>query len=240
MKSHAKTFCCGLLGWLIIMLPAAVRAESPVPLYDKTKKLLWQIHDLELMQRNAEECYRAEKRTSMTACSSRQGWTDHAELDGTLMNPVFGHLAGTSEYERFSMAYRRLTRLPDYRRLHTDELLAEYMRLLQSGRTRLMTQWKHLQESVTENGADQLQGGLPQAVQKVPTESPELMKKNESRRVGPIKREGVQLPGSGSTTLAVGGKSVSRIVVHGMNHSGSTSAAALTFDTVEPNILVAQ
>ena len=142
MKSHGKPFCCALLGWLIIMLPATVRAESAVPLYDKTKKLFQQIQDLELMQRNVEECYQAEKQISMVARLSRQSWRDHQELDGTLMNRVFGHLAGTPEYERFIRAYRTLIQRPDYRRLHTDKLFAEYMRLLKSGRARLMTQWE--------------------------------------------------------------------------------------------------
>ena len=82
MKRKAKLFCSSLLLSLMIMLPATVRAESAVPLYDKTKKLFEQIQDLELMQRNVEECYQAEKRTPMVACWSGQSWRDHAELDG--------------------------------------------------------------------------------------------------------------------------------------------------------------
>ncbi len=98
------------------------------------------------MQRNVEECYQAEKRTPMVACWSGQSWRDHAELDSKLMNRVFGHLAGTPEYERFIMEYRRLIQRPDYARVHTDELFAEYMRLLKSGRTRFLTQLKEWQE----------------------------------------------------------------------------------------------
>jgi hypothetical protein len=75
--------------------------ESALPLNDKTKALLEQIQDLELMQRSVVECYQAEKRTSVGARLSQQSWRDHAELDSKLTNREFGHLAGAPEYQRF-------------------------------------------------------------------------------------------------------------------------------------------
>ena len=164
VKTKTKLLCASLLVSLIIMLPVTVRAESAVLLYERANKLFEQIQDLELMQRNVEECYQSEKRTPMLACLSRQSWRDHACLDGKLMNRVLGHLAGTPERERFIKEYLTLIQRPDYRRLHTDELFAEYMRLLESGRTRLMTQLKDLQESLTEDGSNQPHEGLAQSI----------------------------------------------------------------------------
>jgi hypothetical protein len=242
MKTKAKLFCSSLLLSLIIMLPGTVRAESAVPLYDKTKKLFEQLQDLELMQRNIEKCYQAEKRTSMVACWSGQSCREHAELDGKLMNRVFGHLAGVPEYERFIMQYRTLIPRPDYRRLHIDELFAEYMRLLESGRIRLLTQLKECQESLAEKCSAQAHEGLAQStpVKTVTFGHAEGSQRTESGRVVPGIRLQLQMPLSGSTRMAVGQKSVSRIVVHGMDQSGSTSTAAPTTDMVELNILVAQ
>jgi hypothetical protein len=242
MKTKAKLLCASLLLSLIIMLPATVRAESAVLLYERANQLFEQIQDLELMQRNLEECYQAEKRTPIVACWSGQSWRDHAELDGKMMNRVFGHLAGTPEYKRFIMEYQTLMQRPDYRRPHAGELFAEYMRLLESGRTRLMTQWKDLQGSLTEDGSNQLHEGLAQSipVKTVSFGHAEGSQRTESGRVVPAIRLQVQMPLSGSTTLVVGRKSVSKIVVHGMDQSGSASTAAPAIDMVEPNILVAQ
>ena len=80
------------------------------------------------------------------------------------MNRVFGHLAGTPEYERFITEYRTLIQRPDYRRLHTDELFAEYMRLLESGRIRFLTQLKEWQESLAEKCSAQVHEGLAQSI----------------------------------------------------------------------------
>jgi hypothetical protein len=242
MKTKAKLLCASLLLSLIIMLPATVRAESAVLLYERANQLFEQIQDLELMQRNLEECYQAEKRTPIVACWSGQSWRDHAELDGKLMNRVFGHLAGTPEYERFIMEYRSRTQRPDYRRLHTDELFAEYMRLLESGRIRFLTQLEEWQESIAEKSSAQAHEGLARSVpvKTVTFGHAERLQRTESGRVVPAIRLQVQMPLSGSTPLVVGRKSVSTIVVHGMHQSGSASAAAPAIDMVEPNILVAQ
>lgn len=242
MKTKAKLLCASLLLSLIIILPATVRAESAVLLCERANQLFERIQDLELMQRNVEECYEAEKRTPMVACLSGQSWKDHAELDGKLMNRVFGHLAGTPEYKRFIMEYRILMQRPDYRRLHAGELFAEYMRLLESGRTRLMTQWKDQQGSLTEDGSNQLHEGLAQSipVKTVSFGHAEGSQRTESGRVVPAIWLQVQMPLSGSAPLAVGQKGVSRIGVHGMDQSGSPHTAAPAIGTIVPNILVAQ
>jgi hypothetical protein len=240
MKAKAKLLYSSLLLSLIIMLPATVRAESAVLVDDKTKKLFEQIQDLELMQRNIQECYQAEKRTAMVASWSGQSWRDHAELDGTLMNRVFGYLDGTPEYERFIMEYRTLVQRQDYRRLHTDELFAEYKRLLESGRIRFLTQLKEWQESLAEKCSAQAHEGLAQSnpVKTVTFEHAEGPQRTQSGRAAPSKWLRVQMLLSGSTPLAVGQESVSGIV--GMDQSGSASTAAPTIDMMELNIPVAR
>ncbi len=215
------------------MMPATVRAGSPALLYERAHQLFEQIQDLELMQRNVEECYQAEKRTPMITCLSGQSWTDHAELDGKLMNRVFDHLAGSPEYERFIMEYRKLVQRPDYRRLHTDELFAEYMRLLESGRTRVLNQLKEWQESFAEDGSGQFHGGQAQVIpgQTMPIGYREPRQANESGRIVPAIRLQVQMPPSGSTPLAV---------VHGVDQSGSFQTVAPTIDMVGPDMPGAQ
>src|SRR5208283_4604156 len=210
MKTKAKLLCASLLLSLIIMLPATVRAESAVLLCERANQLFEQIQDLELMQRNLEECYQAEKRTPIVACWSGQSWRDHAELDGKMMNRVFGHLAGTPEYERFIMEYRSRMQHPDYRRLHTDELFSEYMRLLESGRIRFLTQLKEWQEGIAEKSSAQAHEGLAQSVpvKTVTFGHTEGSQRTESGRVLPAIRLQVQMPLSGSTPLFVGRKSV--------------------------------
>ena len=74
MKTKAKLICSALLLSIIIMLPAAIRAESAALLYERANKLFEQIQDLELMQRNVEECYQSEKGTLKVVSSARQSW----------------------------------------------------------------------------------------------------------------------------------------------------------------------
>jgi len=233
MNTKAKLICSALLLSIIIMLPAAVRAESAVLLYGKANQLFEQIQDLELMQRNIEECYQAETRTPMVACWSGQSWRDHPELDGKLMNRVFAHLAGTPEYERFIMEYRTLIQSPDYRRLHTDELFGEYMRLLESGRIRLLAQLKEWQESLAENGLAQAHEGVAQSipVKTVTFGHAEGPQRTENGRIVPARWLQVQMPLSGSAPLAEDQKGVSKIVVLGMDQSGSAGTPVPTLDT---------
>ncbi len=239
MTVSVKPSCLTVLLCLIMMLPATVGAESALPLNDKTQTLFVQIQDLELLQRNVVECYQAEKRTSMTARLSRQSGSDYAQLDGKLMNRVFGHLAGTPEYKKFITEYRTILRSPDYRRLQRDRLFSEYMLLLESGRTRLMTQWKSLQEGLTEDGSDQLPEGIAESIQvkKVTFGHAEGSQSRESARTVPAIRLR-ELTLSGSKPLVVIRKSVSWIVVHGMDPSRWAGTPAPTIDLMDLNRLV--
>ncbi len=242
MKTKVKLLYSSLMLSLIIMLPATVRAESAVLPHERANQLLEQIQDLELMQRNIEECYQAEKGTLSVASFARQSWGEPAELDRKLINRVFGHLAGAPEYERFVKAHGALIQRPDYKRRHTDELFAEYMRLLESGRIRFLTQLKGWQESLAEKSSAQAHEGLPQSIpmKTVAFGHAEGSQITESGRVAPAIRLHTQMSPSGSTPSAVGRKNVLRIVVHGMDQSGSAGTAASTIDMVEFNILVAE
>jgi hypothetical protein len=211
MKTKAKLICCALLLSTIIMLPAAVRPESAVLLYGKANKLFEQIQDLELLQRNIEQCYQSEKGTLRVASFARQSWGEPAELDGQLINRVFGHLADAPEYERFVKAHGALIQRPDYRRLYADELFAEYMRLLEAGRKRLTTQLKGEQESLVEGGSVQAYEGSAQAGPGKPVAVGylERSKRTESGRIVPAVGEEVKMSLS------------SRIVVPGTDQPGS-------------------
>ena len=209
MTTKAKLLCSTLLLSLIIMSPATVRAESALLLYERANQLFERIQDLELMQRNIEECYQAEKGTPAVASLARQSRGEPAELDGKLINRVFGYLADTPEYERFVKAHGALIQRPDYRRLHTDELFAEYMRLLESGRIRLLTQLKEWQESLAEECSAQAHEGLAESapIKTVTFDDAEGSQRAESGPVASIRLH-IQMPQSGSTPLAVGQKSV--------------------------------
>ena len=241
-KVNSKPLYLALLLALAIIAPVTVRAETAVPMYDKTKKLFDQMQDIELMQRNVEECYQAEKQTLMVGNLPGQSLSDHGELDGKLLNRVFGHLSGTPEYERFITVYKTLVKRPDYRRLYADELFAEYMRLLESGRIRFLTQLKEQQESLAEKCTIQARAGLARSipVKTVTLGHTEGSRRVESGRVVLEIRLQVPLPLSGSTPSAVGQKCVSRIVVHGTDQSGSAGAAVSTIDMVELTILIAR
>lgn len=233
MKTNVKHLGSALLLLLIALLPALVRAEPAVPLFDKAKLIVEQLQDLDSMQRNVEACYFSEKRTSTVASRSAHLWPKHAGLDGKLLNRVFGHLAGTPEYEGFISAYRSLMQRPDYRRLHTDELFAEYMRLLESGRMRFLTQLKDCQEDSAEKFAVQAHEGLAEPI---PVKTVRFGLANGSQRPGSgraVAAAGlqVQMPLSDSAPLARGRKSASRVVVHGMDRSGSATTAVLTVGT---------
>ena len=173
------------------------------------------------MQRNIEECYQAEKGTLRVASFARQSWGEPAELDGKLINRVFGHLADTPEYERFVKAHGALIQRPDYKRLHTDELFAEYMRLLESGRIRFLTQLKEWQESLAEKCSAQAHEGLAQSipVKTVTFDDAEGSQRTESGPVAPAIRLHIQMPLSGSTPSAVGQKSVVNVRGSGGRHT---------------------
>ena len=242
MRSHAKPVCRALLAWLIIMLPGIVQAESAVPLFGEAKKLFEQIQDLELMRRNIEACYHAETRATMVEHAARLSWTNPEGLDRALINRVFGHLAGTPEYERFVREYQKLIQLPLYEQLYAADLFAEYLRLLESGRIRFLTELKELQESSAEKSLAQVQEGSAESipVKTVPFGRAEGSQKPDSGRAVPVIRFQVKITLSALTPLAVGKKSVPGIVVLGMDPSGSANAAAPATDVVELDILVVQ
>ena len=221
MKTKVKLLYSSLMLSLIIMLPATVRAESAGPLHERANQLLEQIQDLELMQRNIEECYQAEKGTLRVASFARQSWGEPAELDGKLINRVFGHLGGAPEYERFVKAHGALIQRPDYKRRHTDELFAEYMRLLESGRIRLLTQLKECQASLAEKNSAQAHEGLTQSIpmKTVTFGHAEGSQRTECGQVAPAIRLHTQMSPSGSTPSTVGRRNVSRIVVRGIGHA---------------------
>ena len=242
MRSHAKPVYRALLAWLIIMLPGTVRAQSPVPLFDEAKKLFVMIQDLELMRRNIEACYHAETRATRVEHAARLSWTNPEGLDRALVSRVFGHLARTPEYERFVRDYQTLIQRTYYEQLNAADLFAEYMRLLESGRIRFLTELKELQESSAEKCLAQAQEGSAESmrVKTVPSGHAEGSQSTGSGRAVPVIRLQVQITLNAFTPLAVGQKSVSRIVRLGMDPSGSASTAAPTTDLVELDILVAQ
>jgi hypothetical protein len=166
MKTKSRLLCSSLLVSLIIVLPAAVPLQTAsVARHGKADQLIDQLRDLDLMQRNVEECYRAESGAPVVEHVCTLSRRNPETLDGALVNRVFWYLAGTSEYERFVTAHRALIQLPDHRRLHADKLFAEYMCLLESGRMRFLDQLNECQGSLAEDGWAQAQGGLAQSIQ---------------------------------------------------------------------------
>jgi hypothetical protein len=141
------------------------------------------------------------------------------------------------------MANRKLVQRPDYRRRYTDELFAQYMSLLESGRTRFLTQLQEWQENVPERYPVQIQShdGLTQpiSVKKFTLGHTKGTKRNERVRVVSAVRL-LQMPLSGSTPLAFCWKGVSRNVVHAIDHSGSAGTAGSAIDSVELTVPVTQ
>ncbi|MFA6221234.1 MAG: hypothetical protein WC647_02850 [Desulfomonilaceae bacterium] len=156
MKTKTKLFGSLLLVATITIMPGIVRSQDlSIPVDDTAYQLIEQIQDLELMGRDIQRCYEAEKRTAMIASLSRQSLTD-SQLNSELMNRVFSHLVGTSEYERFLKVYRALIRSPGYKQLYSANLCSEYMRLIESVRTRLTTQLKERLRSLAKESSTQL------------------------------------------------------------------------------------
>jgi len=141
-----KTLQAYVLLSLFIVFPATVQSQDlVVALNDETKKIFEQLLDIELLRQNIVRCYQEEKGSFTVASLARQSWGGTAELDGKLLNRVFARLEGTPEYERFVYAQRSVVQRPDYSRFYASELFAEYMRLLESARTRLTMQLKDRQ-----------------------------------------------------------------------------------------------
>ncbi len=140
MNSKPMLYSCVLLS-MVIVFPATVQSqELLVPLNDEIKKIFDRLVDIELLQQNIVQCYQAEKGAFTVASLARQSWGESAELDGKLLNRVFVGLSGTPEYERFVDAHRRIIQRSNHSPLYASELFAEYMRLLESARSRLTVQ----------------------------------------------------------------------------------------------------
>ncbi len=156
MKIKAKLFGSLLLVATITMTPGIVRSQDlSIPYDDNVYQLIEQIQDLEFMGRDIERCYEAQKRTAMLASLSRQSLTDLTQFNSELINRVFGHLAGTPEYERFVKVYRALILSPDYKQLYSANLFVEYKRLIESARARLTTQLKERLISLAKESSAQ-------------------------------------------------------------------------------------
>jgi hypothetical protein len=114
------------------------------------------------------------------------------------------------------------------------------MRLLESGRIRLLTQFKESQKSSAEKSSAQGHEGLAQSipVKTVTFGHAEVSQRTESGRVVPAIRFQVQMPRSSSAPLAVGQKGDIRFVVPGMDQSGSPHTVSPTIDMVELNTFV--
>ena len=131
---------------------------------------------------------------------------------------------------------------PDYRRLHSGALFTEYMRLLESGRIRFLSQLKELQENPAEERSAQTHEVSVQSipVETVTFEHTEGAHRAEGGRVVAPIRLHLQVPSSASRPLTLDQKTNLRIVVLGVDQSGSVSIVAPATDVVELDILVVQ
>jgi hypothetical protein len=156
MKTKSNTLGCLLLVATIAMTPSTVRSHDlSIPFDDRAFQLIEQIQDLELMGRDIQRRYEAEKRTATLASLSRQSLTHSMQLNGELINRIFSHLAGSPEYERFVQVHRGLIRPPGYTHICTANLLAEYMSLMESARARLTIQLKDRLKSLAKESSTQ-------------------------------------------------------------------------------------
>ncbi len=118
--------------------PATLQAqELSFPLNRETRNIYHQLMDIELLQQNISQCYQADKGGFTIESFAHHSLGTPAELNDELLNRVFARLSGTPEYERFFDVYRSVVQRSDYSRPNASELFTEYMRLLESARTRL-------------------------------------------------------------------------------------------------------
>lgn len=150
MKNNVKPFWVTVVLCLII-LPSTISlsAESTSTMDEEIYQLLTQIRDIESLKCNIQDCYHTEKQILEVARPSGQSASFSAKLDSELVNRVFGYFANTPELESFVKAYNSLLQRSNYREFFTSELFAEYMKLLQSGQARLMTQLQRYLKSVS-------------------------------------------------------------------------------------------
>lgn len=155
MKSNYKTRWPFVLLWIILLIPTTARSAEIIATLDREfYRLITQIRDIESLKRNIQDCYRTEKRILEVSRPSGQSPNYSTSLDGELVNQVFGYLAHTPEHDRFVKAYSSLVKRSNYREFCTEELFAEYMKLLQSGQVRLMSQLQLYLETAPHVGSD--------------------------------------------------------------------------------------
>ncbi len=143
MSTKAVTLCsCTLLSIIIAFPYAAHSQEFSIPLDRRTQQLFEQLQDIDLLQRNIAQVYQAENKTILNASLAMRSAGEPMELDRTLVDRVFRRLRDAPEYRTFMGAYQTVIRRPDYSRLYVTEMFEEYMRLLDSARTRLTTELK--------------------------------------------------------------------------------------------------
>jgi hypothetical protein len=143
MKNKAIFLCSYILLSMVVAFPGNVHSqELSIPLDQRTYRLFQQLQDIELLRHDISECYQAQTKTFIAASLVRQSAGATAELDNNLVDRVFRHLAGAPEYEKFMAAYKAVIQKPDFNKLYATELFDEYMRLLDTARTRLTVELK--------------------------------------------------------------------------------------------------
>ena len=135
-------YSCILLSIITAFPCTADSQEFSIPLDHRIQPLFEQLQDIELLQRNIARMYQAENKTTLNASVALRSTYEPMELDQTLVERVFTELRDTPEYRSFRKAYQTVIQRPDYNRLHVKEIYDEYMRLLDSARTRLTIELK--------------------------------------------------------------------------------------------------
>ena len=150
MKNNVKPFwLVTLLCMIILPSTLCLSAESTSTMDEEIYQLLTQIGDIESLKRNIQDCYHTEKQILEVARPSGQSASFSAKLDRELVNRVFGYFANTPELESFVKAYNSLLQRSNYREFFTSELFAEYMKLLQSGQAKLISQLQRYLKSAS-------------------------------------------------------------------------------------------
>jgi hypothetical protein len=148
---------------LIFLLSPPARGQSAYLSDSETSLLLDEIRDLDLLRQNIEDCYSAVKRYEGRRFVSDEAAATVAELDVNLVRRVFSRLSRYPEYKQFTTKYREFRQDAGYRRLHADELFAVYVRLLDTGRARLLRQWGAQRELVPKGLVGKAFPGVPEA-----------------------------------------------------------------------------
>jgi hypothetical protein len=150
MKNNAKPFWLfTLLCMIILPSTLSLSAETNSTMDKQICQLITQIRDIESLKCNIQNCYHTEKQILEVARPSGLSTSFSAKLDRELVNRVFGYLSNTPELESFVKAYTALLQRSNYREFFTSELFAEYMKLLQSGQARLISQLQRYFKSVS-------------------------------------------------------------------------------------------